>query len=1061
MSINRRKFIRTTGGLVLGTATRAIPSLAIFQQGDLLRRKLRVAVFHEPTFPTLDFTPVEQATIQTALKGCDVSFLGLKELVATLDTRHYDVFVNPYGSAFPKAGFMAISTFLQDGGNWVNIGGIPFSVPVVKADTGWRQEIRQTSHHKKLGITQAFPVSARNIGSYAAGDAVDDCRDLPDELTVEEVYELYVRFTVTKDFPSEDGSAGARDAVLRPVLFGLDDKKRRVAAPVVQVDRLQGEFAGGRWMLANFKGTIAAKAIRSLVETASHGAMELNVRPSFACYHEGETPSLSVQFRYPKGEVESVIDGDCRIELRDEHKKTLETMDVRLLGEGTSVAADVDFSARRTGVLPPGLYAVSATMNLKWPSVGATGSIKNTTGFWVFDKKLLSGGKPLSVDKDYFWRDGEPFPVTGTTYMTSDVHRKFLFEPNPFVWAEGFSQMKNSGVNMVRTGMWTAWKNYMLDVGAPNEATLRALDAFVLTARKFDIPLIFTFFAFLPESWGGINAYLDPRSLNAQKEFITAITRRYRAVNDIVWDIINEPSFCSSQHLWSCRPNYDKYESAAWNLWLKERMQDTSEGERLAQLQERFRADAGEPIDLPTPEDFEDANIFNEHRPIKVIDYRLFAQEMFTKWVEEIKTAIRSNGNSHQLITVGQDEGGTGDRPNPQFFGDTVDFTCIHNWWFNDDLVWDNVVTKTPERANLVEETGVMFYEKMDGSAWRTEEEARNLLERKLAISMGTGGAGFLEWIWNTNPYMQSDNEAAIGLFRADGTAKPEFDSVAKFAGFFASNKHLMVGRKAEDVLLVIPHSQLFSPRNFASEATKRCVRVMNYHLNIPMASASEYRLDAIQSFPPLLVLPSPRTLNQRAWEKLLAVVEQGSTLLVTGIVDTDDHWLPADRMKQFGVASGHKPVAEEEFLSIGGTEYQVSYRGDKIQRIEKAVLEKNVSGNVLVLSHGRGKIIWSPLPVEISDSVEPCVALYEYALKEAGLSPVFTVEKKDPSVLILPNVFKESILYTCVSECDRDSEVRLTDKETKTAVTVAVPAQRVALVFLNRKTGEILAKLT
>src|SRR6202008_3570697 len=105
---------------------------------------------------------------------------------------------------------------------------------------------------------------------------------------------------------------------------------------------------------------------------------------------------------------------------------------------------------------------------------------------------------------------------------------------------------------------------------------------------------------------------------------------------------------------------------------------------------------------------------FNENRPLKVIDYRLFAQDMFTAWATDMANLIKKNGNPNQLVTVGQDEGGTGESPSPHFFADAVDFTCIHNWWLNDDLVWDNVVTKAPGKPNLVEETGVMFYEKMD-----------------------------------------------------------------------------------------------------------------------------------------------------------------------------------------------------------------------------------------------------------------------------------------------------------------------------------------------------------
>ena len=158
----------------------------------------------------------------------------------------------------------------------------------------------------------------------------------------------------------------------------------------------------------------------------------------------------------------------------------------------------------------------------------------------------------------------------------------------------------------------------------------------------------------------------------------------------------------------------------------------------------------------PSLEDFEGVNIFDDRRPLKTLDYRLFAQDMFVRWVRAMTAAIRESGNKKQLITVGQDEAGNADSPSPHFFAEAVDFTCMHNWWANDDLVWDSVMAKSPAKASLIEETGVMFYEKMDGSAWRTEQEARNLLERKLAISFAAEGSGFVEWVWNANCYMNS-----------------------------------------------------------------------------------------------------------------------------------------------------------------------------------------------------------------------------------------------------------------------------------------------------------------
>ena len=151
----------------------------------------------------------------------------------------------------------------------------------------------------------------------------------------------------------------------------------------------------------------------------------------------------------------------------------------------------------------------------------------------------------------------------------------------------------------------------MLDVGAPNEAALRAMDAFVLTARKHRMPLIITLFAFLPESWGGANPYLDPRSVAAQKEFVALFARRYASCREIIWDLINEPSFCSPDHLWQTRPNYDAFEAAAWNAWL--RREYPAAGAETSRLQELYRATADEAIALPALTDFDDVKIGRAH----------------------------------------------------------------------------------------------------------------------------------------------------------------------------------------------------------------------------------------------------------------------------------------------------------------------------------------------------------------------------------------------------------------------------------------------------------------
>ncbi|MBI3005887.1 MAG: cellulase family glycosylhydrolase [Ignavibacteriales bacterium] len=1013
----------------------------------------RIAVFYDASFPVVDGMPISRQQLVSALAGRRAEFLNADEVQKRLKARDFHTLISPYGSAFPKQAAQVVFDFLRAGGNWVNLGGVPLAVPVSRDGKGWRQESRQTAYHKKLGITQAFSVRTPPIVGYTT--ELDGAELLFEAFRAEEAFGLYIRFTSTKDYPDEDGSAGQRDAVLRTLVWGLSADGVKRLAPFVVIDRLQGEYAGGRWVFANFKGTITENAIRYLVDEAVQGPVEFTVRPSFACYRDGETPSFQVQLKMPSREATRNIVGECEIQVMNDKHEVVQKLTAMFKGGGGDVATR-EVTMSNVTKLPAGLYSVVARQQKK---LKGAGFLYAMNGFWVYDGKLMESGPVLSSDGTYFTRNGEPYPVTGTTYMASDVARKFLLTPNAKLWDQDFALMKRSGINMVRTGIWTGWKNIMLDVGTLNEGVLRALDAFVLTARKHDIPLIFTFFTFIPETWGGVNAYLDPRAVHAQRQFLQTVSKRYSAVNDLIWDLINEPSFCNPKYLWNCRPNYDKFEIDAWNAWLRARYPAQTEDEYRSRMEEKWRMTPDESLGLPRLEEFSDVNIFDERRPLKVVDYRLFAQEMFKTWVGEMTQALRNNGNARQLITVGQDEGGTNDSPNNQFFGDAVGFTSLHNWWLNDDLVWDNVMTKFPGVPNLVEETGVMFYEKSDGSAWRTEEEAADLLERKLAISFAAGGAGFIEWIWNINPFMKSDNEAAIGLFRVDATAKPEYDRLTKYARFFAANKHLMKERRPEEVLMVIPHSNMFSTRNFATDATKRCIRVMSHDFGVPVAAVSEYRMDAVKDTPKLVVVPSSGVMAETSWQNLLNLAKKGSTVLLTGPIDADEHRLPSNRLRALGIEATTKTVTQNEPMVVGADTLVARFGNLKIQRIEKSVAADQIA-RLMVVSQGKGKIIWFPLPVENADNIEPTIVLYQYAFEAAGITSGFSVNPPNRGVLILPTFFGDAILYAFVSESSADEKLTISDGASGSQFEVSVPAQKTMLVFLNKKDGTVLSRL-
>jgi hypothetical protein len=136
-----------------------------------------------------------------------------------------------------------------------------------------------------------------------------------------------------------------------------------------------------------------------------------------------------------------------------------------------------------------------------------------------------------------------------------------------------------------------------------------------------------------------------------------------------------------------------------------------------------------------------------------------------------------------------------------------------------------------------------------------------------------------------------------------------------------------------------------------------------------------------------------------------------------------------------------------------------LSFRGNKIQRLEKAFVQDGKVGLHLI-SRGKGNIIWSPLPVELSEQIQATVVLYSLVLKQAKVEQIFSLEEDAPGVLILPTVFQHSIMYTFVSETDRETKINLKHLETKTPLQITVLAQRASVCFVNKTDGKIISTL-
>lgn len=787
------------------------------------------------------------------------------------------VLVWRHGSAIPAAAWPAIKQFLLRGGRWVHLGGEPWTHVVTGGPGTWRVEDRTTSILKELRLNQSRvePVGGARVRGIEGARDVFDVDALRDGATVSI---LEPRFTDTKTYPDEDGSPGAREAVLHPLAFvhkPNDDEAFPFASAAFAIDRIAGFFAGGRWVLRPLSHAPTAAEIAAMLAEAERDVVDLRVRPARGCLRPGESAVVWIENEIV-AESYATYPGALTITAPDGAQTVIPFAWASTFGRNEPVAVSIGTPKAA------GIWRIDAQFEN-----GRTSS----TAFWVMDDALFRSGGTLAFDHQMLRKDGAPYPVVGTTFMSPSVHRDFLFEPNVAEWDDAFATFARLKLNLVRTGLWSGWERAAEADGTPKEDFLRALEAYYLTARKHGILVLFNVFAFMPPRFGGENAYLDPKAVAAQQRFVGGIAARFKDAKEFQLDLINEPSFCSEAKLWFARPNGDRFERDAFLAWLERTF--ASEGRAWQdEVRSRWRLLPDEPIGLPALEDFDDGTTFGSKRPYRAQDWLRFANDAFRDWCFAMRRAVRDAG-SPMAITVGQDEGGLLQRPHPQLMSDALEYTSIHTWWWNDRLVFDGLAAKRRGKPLLVSETGVMNRELLSGDALRSLDDAKDLLERKLAAAFAAGAFGVVQWCWDVNPYMASDNECAIGIHRVDGSYKPEWKALARVAEFVAATRPRFDGYFEPPLAIVMSDADRFSPR--ALEGVAAVQASMRHGSPISVVLEPRVAVDAVgvRQF----VLASCPGVSDSAWGALLDAARGGASVLTSGYFEADEVGRPRRRL--------------------------------------------------------------------------------------------------------------------------------------------------------------------
>jgi hypothetical protein len=336
-------------------------------------------------------------------------------------------------------------------------------------------------------------------------------------------------------------------------------------------------------------------------------------------------------------------------------------------------------------------------------------------------------------------------------------------------------------------------------------------------------------------------------------------------------------------------------------------------------------------------------------------------------------------------------------------------------------------------------------------------DEAAELLERKFAYAFAARSAGAVEWAWNINPYQPIDNEAVIGLFRPDGTAKPELRVLADFAAFFKTAAPWLDDFEPDPVIIVLPHSRLFAGRPGGMDAVKTTVRVLAERFGIVPTALSEYRLTAERlRGARLIIVPVPETLEDGAAQALVEASRAGAKVLITGAVEGTPYGETTDAFRALGVTGLARPLAGREpvFDSSDAPRLPespverpwtwVTFDGGKTQYLGRAASTG---------LHEAAPNVWhEPLPLEFAREEEPLVRQTALLLQLAGLQRTPSPQPLAIRVLMAPR----AALVVLVNETPAGIQTPVTVE--KWRVTIDVPSGRSRLVLVERATGRIIA---
>ena len=832
------------------------------------------------------------------------------------------------------------------------------------------------------------------------------------------------------------GVLGYDNARWIPILQTYDryDRPRGAAGSIML--NYNGFYGGSSWayfgvnnadLFADPDGPMA-KALQRVAKFLLRETYLHNLKTGECLYRDGEAVKISVVVTNrgvrPQNAFVRIMAGESP--LTGSHSAGVVHEERLTVSPESDETVEATFQPKTFG---SDLYKVSALLVIDAEPVD-----EMTTGFVVERAEVMRSAAESRFDGNYFTQGGRPMFLFGSdtySYTYRSSHE------NPFTWAQDHRAARDAGLNVYENLQYNQPKHKLL------ESDWRAFRAMAQLTQRHNL-------VFMPGMLIGHDVGIDEDQVAEQSAHCADYAQRLHDVSGLHYYINGD----YQSRLWKKENN--ERAVLLWNKWLKQRYGSAAKL-KAAWGAEAVTAELGK---LPYP-----PHNSNHWHDRGAIDKLRFLTWLTKRWNVSHVAAVRQHDTTHPIMSEyysqpfngldlvltidGQDVADIGFFARPVH---DIDMLPLKIRW--NDL-------RARGKGVCLGEYGVKTH-----PAWaienggrgyhivRTEEEQKQLFLTVGSYALGLGACKVQNWCLR-------DSQSRVfpwGYFYPN-------QLIPKDVAFTHRNesmiwRHFSPRYVAPGLTVCLANNlRLGNAPTLGTDVAYRAfadLLALHYDFN----TIDDYHFDAMPAATKVLVYPSPFSINDDAYAKLLTWVQAGGKLLVTGDISYDANRKPTRRARLHELLGVDFVSTRYDSLQRSGAAVECALAGMKAAQLRPCITCKLAGGDALAATKdgapvfvrndvGQGEVYWLADPIELADGddgKDMRRAIYKAFLDAVGVKPL-AIAPDVPWLHVMRQPTAHGVLHVLYNTKLEEGQADVTVQTKAGAVTVCTRNRWPALV--------------